>query len=121
MNDTNATPEGQATRIRILEAAVEEIAEHGPDRATAKQIARRAGLTQRAIWGRWRNKDELIAAVQEHCRSLIETDALDDAYSRAVAVMNLSLDPGAASAYWRIMVPKDHRASDAVPEVAEHG
>jgi AcrR family transcriptional regulator len=50
------------TRARLVAAAAEVFAEKGYDRAGVQEIARRAGFTTGAIYGRFRGKAELLAA-----------------------------------------------------------
>jgi AcrR family transcriptional regulator len=57
---------GDPTRDRLLAAAAEVFAEKGYDRAGVQEIARRAGFTTGAIYGRFRGKgDLLLAAIGE--------------------------------------------------------
>ncbi len=65
------------TRTRLVEAAAEVFAEKGYDRAGVQEIARRAGLTTGAIYGRFRGKAELL---QEAIESKT-TDELDDLFA----------------------------------------
>jgi len=59
-------PIGDPTRDRLLTAAAEVFAEKGYDRAGVQEIARRAGFTTGAIYGRFRGKaDLLLAAIAE--------------------------------------------------------
>jgi AcrR family transcriptional regulator len=53
------------TSVRLIAAAAEVFAEKGYDRAGVQEIARRAGLTTGAIYGRFRGKAELLAAAVE--------------------------------------------------------
>lgn len=50
------------TRDRLLSAAAEVFAEKGYDRAGVQEIARRAGFTTGAIYGRFRGKADLLLA-----------------------------------------------------------
>jgi AcrR family transcriptional regulator len=50
------------TRDRLLTAAAEVFAEKGYDRAGVQEIARRAGFTTGAIYGRFRGKADLLLA-----------------------------------------------------------
>jgi len=50
------------TRDRLLAAAAEVFAEKGYDRAGVQEIARRAGFTTGAIYGRFRGKGDLLLA-----------------------------------------------------------
>lgn len=56
---------GSGTRERLIEAAAEVIGEEGYDRAGVQTIARRAGLTNGAIYANFRDKAELLAAAIE--------------------------------------------------------
>jgi AcrR family transcriptional regulator len=53
----------QSTRERILAAAAEVFAERGYEGAAVSDIARRAGFTTGAIYGRFRDKAELLLEV----------------------------------------------------------
>ena len=70
-------PMGDPTRDRLLAAAAEVFAEKGYDRAGVQEIARRAGFTTGAIYGRFRGKaDLLLAAIAAPLdRVMVETDA----------------------------------------------
>jgi TetR/AcrR family transcriptional repressor of uid operon len=61
---------GSTTRARILEAAAEVFAERGYEGAAVSDIARRAGFTTGAIYGRFRDKAELLLEV---VRSILES------------------------------------------------
>jgi AcrR family transcriptional regulator len=60
-----AKPSGDLTRDRLVAAAAEVFAEKGYDRAGVQEIARRAGFTTGAIYGRFRGKAELLLAAIE--------------------------------------------------------
>jgi AcrR family transcriptional regulator len=60
-----ATSGGDPTRARLVAAAAEVFAEKGYDRAGVQEIARRAGFTTGAIYGRFRGKAELLLAAIE--------------------------------------------------------
>ena len=53
------------TRAKLLEAARELIREKGHDRTTLEEVARRAGMTSGAIYGNFRNRDDLFMALAE--------------------------------------------------------
>jgi len=53
------------TRAKLLEAARELIKEKGYERTTLRDIARRAGMTSGAIYGNFKNRDELFIALAE--------------------------------------------------------
>jgi AcrR family transcriptional regulator len=60
-----AEPSADPTRDRLVAAAAEVFAEQGYDRAGVQEIARRAGFTTGAIYGRFRGKGELLLAAIE--------------------------------------------------------
>jgi AcrR family transcriptional regulator len=67
-----------ATRDRLLDAAAAVFAEKGYDRAGVQEIARRAGLTTGAIYGRFAGKADLLqAAIESHT-----TDELDELFAQ---------------------------------------
>jgi AcrR family transcriptional regulator len=53
------------TRAKLLEAARELIREKGYERTTLQDVARRAGMTSGAIYGNFKNRDELFIALAE--------------------------------------------------------
>jgi AcrR family transcriptional regulator len=66
------------TRERLIDAAAEVFAEKGYDRAGVQEIARRAGLTTGAIYGRFTGKAELLQAAIESRTS----DEFDDLFAQ---------------------------------------
>jgi AcrR family transcriptional regulator len=53
------------TRAALLSAARDLIREQGYERTTLQQVARRAGMTSGAIYGNFKNRDELFIALAE--------------------------------------------------------
>jgi AcrR family transcriptional regulator len=53
------------TRAKLLEAARELIKEKGYERTTLHDVARRAGMTSGAIYGNFKNRDDLFIALAE--------------------------------------------------------
>jgi len=51
------------TRARLLEAARELIREKGYERTTMDEVAARAGMTSGAIYGNFKNRDDLFMAL----------------------------------------------------------
>lgn len=52
-----------ATKQKILDAALEEFAEHGPDGTTVERIASAAGVNKERIYNYFGNKHDLFLAV----------------------------------------------------------
>jgi AcrR family transcriptional regulator len=71
---TEAAPTSDdPTRDRLIEAAAAVFAEKGYDGAGVQEIARRAGFTTGAIYGRFRGKAELLlAAIEAHTTNELE-------------------------------------------------
>jgi len=66
--DLRRRPKGdkrQRTRARLLEAARELIREKGYARTTLQDVASRAGMTSGAIYGNFKNRDELFISLAE--------------------------------------------------------
>src|SRR3954451_14631928 len=70
-------PAVDLTRERLIDAAARVFAEKGYDRAGVQEIARRAGLTTGAIYGRFQGKAELLQAAIESRT----TDELDELFA----------------------------------------
>jgi AcrR family transcriptional regulator len=66
------------TRQRLVDAATAVFAERGYDGAGVQEIARRAGLTTGAIYGRFAGKAELLREAIERCTN----DELDDLFNQ---------------------------------------
>src|SRR5215468_8744052 len=53
----------ERTRAALLEAARALVRERGYERTTLERVARRAGMTTGAIYGNFKNRDELFIAL----------------------------------------------------------
>ncbi|SPE45165.1 Transcriptional regulator, TetR family [Candidatus Sulfotelmatobacter sp. SbA7] len=51
------------TKAKLIEAAATVIGEKGYDRASLEEIAARAGMTRGAVYGNFKNKEELFLAL----------------------------------------------------------
>lgn len=64
---TRTTPPGRPMSAEretaLLDAAIEVLSEVGYDRLTVGAVCERAGASTKTAYRRWRNKDELLAAV----------------------------------------------------------
>ena len=59
-------PKSETTRLKLLDCAVQEILETGPDRLGFTAIARRAQMSTGALYARYENADELLIDVWLH-------------------------------------------------------
>jgi AcrR family transcriptional regulator len=53
----------ERTRAKLLEAALELVREKGYEQTTLEAVAKRAGMTTGAIYGNFKNREELLAAM----------------------------------------------------------
>ena len=53
----------ERTRATLIQVAAQVIGEKGYERLTLEEVARRAGMTRGAIYGNFKNREELILAV----------------------------------------------------------
>lgn len=78
--DAHPDAEGDPIRVKLIAAAAEVFAEKGYDGAGVAEIARRAGYTTGAIYGRFTGKAELLlAAIDAHSEN--ELDVLFNEHS----------------------------------------
>ncbi|HKF50186.1 MAG TPA: helix-turn-helix domain-containing protein [Terracidiphilus sp.] len=68
--DSSSSPRGrpkgdkrERTRAKLLEAARQLVREKGYEQATLEEVAKRAGMTTGAIYGNFRNREELFVAL----------------------------------------------------------
>jgi AcrR family transcriptional regulator len=64
-NQDGAGSKRARTRATLIEAAAAVIGEKGFDRASLEEIAARAGMTRGAVYGNFKDKEELFLAVVE--------------------------------------------------------
>lgn len=55
----------ERTRARLIEAATQLIGEKGYERTTLEEVAAQAGVTRGAIYGNFKNREDLFLAVVE--------------------------------------------------------
>lgn len=67
------------TRTALLEAARALIREKGYERTTLEEVARRAGMTTGAIYGNFKNRDELFIALGQTYWAPVEPRIAPDA------------------------------------------
>jgi hypothetical protein len=51
------------TRARLVEVAAQLVEEKGYEHATLQEVARRAGLSNGAVYGNFKNREDLLAAI----------------------------------------------------------
>ena len=90
------------TRAKLLEAARSLIREKGHEQTTLEDIAERAGMTTGAIYGNFKNRDELFIALGETfwapIRPHVPPGSSFPAIMRAIAEATLAVLPDRAAA-----------------------
>lgn len=76
--DPTTVPDSSSTTEAILDAAVVEFEQHGFRRVALDDVARRARVSRTTIYRRFRNKDELVAAVIERENVMLFADIANE-------------------------------------------
>ena len=97
----------QRTRAALLEAARAVVREKGHPRTTLEDVARRAGMTTGAIYGNFKNRDDLFIALGHAywpaVRPRVRADASFDEAMAAMATATLAaVDERAPAAVGRL-------------------
>ncbi len=87
----------QRTRARLLEAARELIREKGYEHTTLQDVASRAGMTSGAIYGNFKNRDDLFVALgQTYWPPIVPRYRIDASFAekmQAIAAATLAAIP----------------------------
>src|SRR3954462_1301051 len=87
----------ERTRAKLLEAARSVIREKGYERTTLEEIAERAGMTTGAIYGNFKNRDEMFIAVAQAywapIKPRVQPGATFSEVMRAVAEATIAVIP----------------------------
>lgn len=67
---------------RIIEAAMDVIAERGSDRMRIDDVAKRLGVTKGAVYWYFKSKEALVSAVLDRIRSDVQKVEFDSYYNR---------------------------------------
>ncbi|MCA1917688.1 TetR/AcrR family transcriptional regulator [Methanospirillum hungatei] len=81
----------EEAKRRIIEAAMEVIAERGCDQLTFEHVAQKIGVTKGAVYWYFKTKDELITAVLKKFQSEFERVNFDLFYNRPIEEMFLQI------------------------------
>ncbi len=71
-------------RRRIIEAAMDVIAERGCDQMTIDDVARKIGVTKGAVYWYFKSREELVAAVLKKFQGDIERTSFESFYNRPI-------------------------------------
>ena len=99
-NNARRKPKGDKrlrTRAKLLEAARQLIREKGYERTTLQDVADRAGMTSGAIYGNFKNREELFIALADAywppVKPLIKPDSSFPEKMRAMAEATIAAIP----------------------------
>jgi AcrR family transcriptional regulator len=81
----------EEAKRRIIEAAMDVIAERGCDQLTFDHVAQKIGVTKGAVYWYFKTKDELITAVLKKFQSDFERINFDSFYNRPIEEMFLQI------------------------------
>ena len=123
---TETTPRREATRNRLIQAAIHEFALRGIDATSVEQLCEQAGFTRGAFYSNFATKDDLCVAIIEHyCQQVEEgldqifqppADAgIEWAVNEAIPAFFRTLGP---TAQVRMTMLEIHLRSTRSPELA---
>jgi AcrR family transcriptional regulator len=99
-SDARRKPKGDKrlrTRTKLLEAARQVIREKGYERTTLQDVAERAGMTSGAIYGNFKNREDLFIALADAywapVKPLIKADSSFPEKMRAMAEATIAAIP----------------------------
>ncbi|MDD1728373.1 MAG: TetR/AcrR family transcriptional regulator [Methanospirillum sp.] len=81
----------EEAKRRIIEAAIDVIAERGCDQLTFDQVAKKIGVTKGAVYWYFKTKEELITAVLKRFRTDFERTTFESFYNRPIDEMLLQI------------------------------
>ena len=99
------------TRDNILNAAVEEIAERGFERARLVDIAKRAGVTVGSVYTWYRGKTDLFTAALDY--------AIDEQRLNNERLLRMLPDHGNGAWTWKIAAMVPRNAEDEAPSATQ--
>lgn len=124
---TESTPRREATKLKLIEAAIDAFAENGIDATSVEQLSERAGFTRGAFYSNFQSKDDLCIAILEYNRSLAlerirqvlarDDIDLDWALDEGIPVFLASTSPGDDNA--RLTMLEIRLRAIRVPELRE--
>lgn len=104
---TETTPRREATRQRLVVAAIAEFAAHGIGATSVEQLCEAAGFTRGAFYSNFATKDDLCIAILEHHHDVVLA-GLEAAFSAPPEGARVDWATGAAlSEFFAIIAPTE--------------
>ena len=105
---TETTPRRELTRLRLVEAAIDEFAVRGIDATSVEQLCETAGFSRGAFYSNFASKDDLCIAIMEHHRDLV-LGGLSEVFTNLPTGVNVDWVTGEAlREFFRIVAPTEH-------------
>lgn len=106
---TETTPRREATRAKLIDAAIDEFAERGIDATSVEQLCERAGFSRGAFYSNFATKDDLCIAMLEAHRGHVLAQLEELVAQPAVDELDWLVDE-ALPGFFRLLAPNDaHR------------
>ncbi|MGV8846802.1 TetR/AcrR family transcriptional regulator [Tessaracoccus sp.] len=105
---SETTPRRELTRLRLVEAAIDEFAVRGIDATSVEQLCETAGFSRGAFYSNFATKDDLCIAIMEHHRDLV-LGGLSEVFTNLPTGVNVDWVTGEAlREFFRIVAPTEH-------------
>ncbi|MGO1384581.1 MAG: TetR/AcrR family transcriptional regulator [Arachnia sp.] len=105
---TETTPRREQTRLRLVEAAIDEFAVRGLDATSVEQLCEAAGFSRGAFYSNFANKDDLCIAIMEFHRDQVLA-GLSKVFANLPRDADVEWVTGEAlSEFFRIVAPTEH-------------
>lgn len=105
---TETTPRREQTRLRLVEAAIDEFALRGIDATSVEQLCEAAGFSRGAFYSNFTTKDDLCIAIMEFHRDQVLA-GLSQVFDNLPQGVELDWVTGEAlREFFRIVAPTEH-------------
>lgn len=105
---TETTPRREQTRLRLVEAAIDEFAVRGIDATSVEQLCEAAGFSRGAFYSNFATKDDLCIAIMEYHRDLV-LGGLAQVFDTLPQDAEIEWVTGSAlTEFFRIVAPTEH-------------
>jgi AcrR family transcriptional regulator len=93
------------TQDAVMRAAADLLMEQGPDGLTVDAVVARSGVAKSTVYRHWATRDELVAAVFNHCAPDLVEPVPDMAFEPALRSLAYSMVDILTDEHWRSFLP----------------
>ena len=105
---TESTPRREATKHRLIEAAIDEFAVRGLDATSVEHLCEAAGFSRGAFYSNFATKDDLCVAIMERHRDQV-LGGLSQVFDQLPQGVDVEWVTGEAlREFFRIVAPTEH-------------